>query len=201
MSIHLTTAGLDQLLRDLKEQGYQGTRQYLEHLVLRASTTSGMGLLHAGLEQLVLEKRFEADSLESFRQVMDFWAKRFLYATVRLDHSYRFDILFWKPVDAQQIQESARFYLSMATGDGEIFMKLRDQLKPERRSLRLEPAKQVLKSGQPAAQADVPLERPARASVPAAWAAALMDDIPSEPVAENEDMPPPIDEMQPDSLH
>jgi hypothetical protein len=180
MSLNLTSAGLDQLLGDLQEQGYLGTRQYLEHLVLKASRTSGLGLLQAGLEHLVLEKRFDAESVQSFRQVMDFWSTRFVYATVRVDHNHRFDVLFWKPVDEKQIQESARFYLSMASGHGEILMKLKDQPKPERRSLQLETAKRLDGQMRPESEAvetgvmaDVPVQRMA----PAAWAEALMDDI------------------------
>jgi hypothetical protein len=180
MSLNLTSAGLDQLLNNLQEQGYRGTRQYLEHLLLKASSTSGLGLLQAGLEHLVLEHRFDAESVQSFRQVMDFWSTRFVYATVRVDHNHRFDVLFWKPVDEKQIQESARFYLSMASGHGEILMKLKDQPKAERRILQLEPAKRLDEPMQPereARAAGVTTAEPVRQVAPAAWAEALMDDF------------------------
>jgi hypothetical protein len=180
MSLNLTSAGLDQLLNNLQEQGYRGTRQYLEHLVLKASSTSGLGLLQAGLEHLVLEKRFDAESVQSFRQIMDFWSTRFVYATVRVDHNHRFDILFWKAVDEKQIQESARFYLSMESGHGEILMKLKDQPKPERRLIQLETAKglheRIHPEGEAQASGAATLE-PVTPVAPVAWAEALMDDI------------------------
>lgn len=177
MSIHLTTAGLDQLLTDLREHGYEGSRLHLEHLVLKASSTSGLGLFHAGLEQLVLEKRFVEESVQSFRQVIDFWNKRFHYASVQLDHNYRFDVHFWKPVDSRQIQESARFFLSLLEGRGEIIMKLRDQVTPERRTLQLERVKALQPATLPASGAPVEAEPVKVDPKPADWALSLVEEL------------------------
>lgn len=177
MSLNLTSAGLDQLLSDLREQGYEGSRQHLEHLVLKASSTSGLGLFYAGLEHLVLEKRFVEESVQSFRQVIDFWNKRFHYASVQMDHNYRFDVHFWKPVDNRQIQESARFFLSLLEGRGEIIMKLRDQVTPERRSLQLERVK-ALRPASPASSGTAENAEPVKVDPkPADWAVSLVEEL------------------------
>jgi hypothetical protein len=177
VSLNLTSAGLDQLLSDLREQGYEGSRQHLEHLVLKASSTSGLGLFYAGLEQLVLEKRFVEESVQSFRQVIDFWSKRFHYASVQMDHNYRFDVHFWKPVDSRQIQESARFFLSLLEGRGEIIMKLRDQVAPERRTLQLERVKALQPASAPPSAAPETVEPVKADPQPADWAVSLVEEL------------------------
>jgi hypothetical protein len=185
MSINLTKAGLDQLLSELQEQGYRGTRILLEHQVMRASSTSGLDLLRAGLEQMVLEKRFTDESVLAFQRVVEHWSTRFTYATVRLDHNYRFDVLFWKPLTDAQAQESVRFFVSTVSGHGEVFMKLRAEAKPGRSVFSLDPVHTTgLTPQEPLARAEdfAPRQSPPElepepepTSAPGEWARRLLE--------------------------